>query len=575
MTDQVQPENIARIKEQVAARQCEEAENIPQQADETSSIGGPDDPRFVLQCLDHNEQGDGVLYASLHRDRLTYDKTDHNWIVFPAGAHHWQLDEMGEAINAVEDVAQKYQAEADKLTYEINNLTEEHEAALDRKAATKDEAAKDLAGRDAARLENQIDRYQKKRKALGDRVRRLRGETGAKKCLFWAHHGQAPLAIIGRKKIDQKPMLFPVANGVIDLELGTLRAGSPHDWLVKSSPLDFPSGVGHYLATGDDCPCPGFDKFTREILGDDEIAAFWQRLLGYCLTGLSHEHILTVAIGEGRNGKGTTFELLKDILGDFAWVISPELILEQKNARSSSGATADLMALHNRRFLIGSETDENRRISGAAAKQLSGGDTIKARALYQAEEVNIHQTWKLFLQTNTIPQGLTKDFAILQRLVYVKFPFLFVDDPAAEARIKPALVDQFRLKDRALPQRLAREAPGILAWLVRGCLLWQKHGLAIPDKIKADVDQLRIDEDVLGQYIENCCDRDPEYSCAFKVFFEGYEKYHKENVGGQDRYIPTKKRIAADMVKRGYRKETIGGSVKLYGIRPLDQDYYA
>ncbi len=562
--------DLDNMRAEVEARAQEEAEQLSGvEEPKKPGAGGPDDPRFVLNCLANNERGDGILYAALHRDRFVFEKNAQRWLEFPLDGHHWQSDKMGRAITAVEHVALKYQGQAALLSEEIREIREQlatAETRIDTAKKAEDLAGQKAAQAEAARLASEVERLGNKRKALSKRVDRLRGETGAKRCLFWSHHGEQPLAILG-DDIDRHPMLLPVANGVIDLELGQLRPGKPSDWMVKASPILFPEGVGHYLATGNDCPCPNWDRFIREILGDEEVADFFHRLLGYSITGVVTEHIVTVAIGEGRNGKGTTFELLAEILGDFSWVISPELILEQKNARSSSGAAADLVSLDGRRLIVGSETDENRRISGSAVKQFTGGDTIKARPLYQADEMNIHPTWKLFLHTNNIPRGLTQDFALLQRLVYIKFPFLFVDDPAAEARSKPALADNFRVKDRTLPARLAKEKEAILAWLVRGCLLWQKQGLNPPDKIKADVDELRKDEDVLGQFIEQRCTRctdDPHAEILLKQFYSLFHEWHVENHGD---YVPSRKRVAADLVKRGYRKDNKGGNICIYGLQ--------
>lgn len=568
-------DNIDELAADVEARVQEEIEHLglPPAPEEEKSTGGPDDPKFVLECLSKNEMGDGTLFAAMNRDRFVFEKTGQRWLEYPPGAHHWQADRMGRVVSAVEQVALRYQIQADSYGTAIKDekkLKEEAERKAINCQKEEDSEGEVIAKAEADAHASRIERFLAKRKTLSKRVDRLRGEAGAKRTLFWAHSIEEPLAILG-DEIDQRPMLFPCANGVIDLETGLLRPGSPSDWLVKSSPIVFPDNVEHYLRTGDNCPCPTFDKFFTEIHGDEEVAHFHGKVLGYSMTGLTTEHIITVAIGEGRNGKGTMFERILDIYGDLAWVISPELILEQRNARASQGPAADLMALAGRRLIIGSETDENRRISPSAVKQLTGGDRVKARGLHEKDEINILQTWKLFLQTNTLPVGLTKDFALLQRLVYIRFPYLFVDDPLEEARKKPALADFFKIKDRGLPQRLVAESPYILAWLVRKCLQYQTEGLKPPDRIKADIEQLRKDEDILGQFIEAVCTSDPENTelwCTFKDLYTKFEEYHKENFDSREKYIPSRKRITGELVKRGYRKENRGGQIHIFGLVP-------
>ncbi|MCK4620688.1 MAG: hypothetical protein KAT62_00595 [Desulfuromonadales bacterium] len=62
----------------------------------------------------------------------------------------------------------------------------------------------------------------------------------------------------------------------------------------------------------------------------------------------------------------------------------PNSLAEVRARIVSSGGAADLVSLNGRRMIIDNETDKNRKISRSAVKQLTGGDTIKARPLYHA-----------------------------------------------------------------------------------------------------------------------------------------------------------------------------------------------
>jgi phage/plasmid-associated DNA primase len=59
--------------------------------------------------------------------------------------------------------------------------------------------------------------------------------------------------------------------------------------------------------------------------------------------------------------------------------------------------------------------------------------------------------------------------------------------------------------DLKLPEKLREELPGILAWMVEGCLEWQEHGLGEPERVKAATDQYRSDMDTLAAFIEDRC----------------------------------------------------------------------
>ena len=70
----------------------------------------------------------------------------------------------------------------------------------------------------------------------------------------------------------------------------------------------------------------GWDRFLREITcGDDELAAYIQRLMALCITGLAL-HLLIFFYGSGRNGKGVLLDCLRRCLGRdlFAASLRPE-----------------------------------------------------------------------------------------------------------------------------------------------------------------------------------------------------------------------------------------------------------
>ena len=520
MIDQVNDKIVSMRREIEAARQAEE--EMLGGEPSTGSGGDNIDSRFVRSCLYNNERGDGILFAAIHRDRFLQVKTTSQWLAW--GQHHWITDKADLCHDAVEQVAAKYYEQA-------HDLKTQAEAAY--------EAGKVDEGK----------RCEAERKLYLRRVDRLRSSAGAKNCLEWAHKiGARSLAIIG-EEIDQRPMLLACKNGVIDLKTGKRLDGRPSDYLVKAIPVEW---------QGLDAPRPEWERFLSEIhLGDGDLVAFVRRLFGYAVTGLISEHHLACFVGEGRNGKGTMFETLKAIMGELAWAVQPELILDQKNTRSSAGPSPDLVSLQGRRLVIASETDEGRRISGSKVKSLTGADTINARAPHDRFETNFTPTHKLFLYTNHIPKGLTRDYALYKRLLFINYPLKFVDNPTGETE---------RQRDPSLPAKLMAEAPGILAWLVQGCLEWQEHGLAPPDKLRADVDALRASEDTFQQFFTDRMLDDKDSHCLFKDIYTKFQAWYTEEIDENTRYIPSKIKISGWLEKRGYEKAKPGGHATFYGV---------
>lgn len=570
---------LDRIRAEVEARQREEAEQLPadpKQPGGRDDQGGPEDPRFVLDCLANNERGDGILFAALHRGRFLCNKSkkDKAWLKW--GGHHWQYDHLDEAVWAVEEVALTYLQQSARFGAEVAELKAQVAAAehkADNRRVAGDDAGAALADAEAGRLSDEIERINKKRAALNRRVDRLRSVRGAANCLTWAHCIDDPLAIVG-DELDLQPWLLPCQNGVVDLRTGELLPGDPEDLLLRAVPFPFPEGddVAHYLATGEGFRGVHWDRFIREIhQNDPDIIACLHRVLGYTITGLRTEHFVATFIGEGANGKGTLFETLHDVLGELAWSIEPEMILQQRNAKNSAGPSADIMSLQGRRLVVASETEENRRISAAKVKRLTGGDTLTGRAPHDKYEINFKPTHKLVLYTNHPPKGLASDFAMFRRLLYFQYPLRYVDDPEHHRRNDPQNAHIYRQKDPDLPDKLKAEAPWILAWLVRGCLLWQEAGgINPPAKLRAAAEALRLEEDLLGRFLEDVVEAvDAAERVSFKAFYEAFGEWYAENVDDSDRYRPKKKAITDQLRRKGYRvpsaRET-GGQVYVYGV---------
>ena len=568
--------------DQVAARVAQEAEFLPSEPVQQIQPGDEITSDYIRQCLSNNEVGDGTLYAHIHRDKFVYVKKSQEWLEF--SGHYWEQDVYDRHLRAVGDVAQLYDTEATNLNLPMKRyreqekeLTEQIKALETRakelldcsKRATDD--APSVISAEIGTIADEITGLKNRRstildaltaaglskKALQRRVDRLKGKRGADNCAYWSHIVENPLAISG-DELDQHPLLLPCHNGVVDLQTGELRPGKPSDWLSKGTPVEY---------MGFDTPAPEWEAFLHSLF-DEEVVEFQQELMGYCASGLTIEQFIAVHVGKGRNGKGVLFEMIEQALGPLYWTVQSELLLDNKTSRSSSSASPDILALRGRRLAAASETDQGRRISAARVKELTGSDTLNARLLYDKADTNFRPTHKLHLRTNEIPGGLTKDFALRERLIYLKYRYMFVDDPDQKAKEDPNNAENYRLKDRGLKERLQKELPGILAWLVRGFAKWQKRGkLIIPQSCVKDAEKLQQDEDLAGQFIAACIRREDHHCCAaFKQVYDTFAWWFTETQDARESNIPSKKWFGKELDKKGFQRETSGGSAWVYGL---------
>jgi putative DNA primase/helicase len=84
-------------------------------------------------------------------------------------------------------------------------------------------------------------------------------------------------------------------------------------------------------------------------------------------------------------------------------------------------------------------------------------------------------------------------------------------------------------QDTSLGDTLKAEASGILAWAVRGCLEWQRIGLAPPEAVLAATQQYREDEDLLGAFLTDHCVLGEACTVGATDLFVAYKEWAEEN----------------------------------------------
>jgi P4 family phage/plasmid primase-like protien len=299
--------------------------------------------------------------------------------------------------------------------------------------------------------------------------------------------------------LDRDLYLLGVRNGVIDLKTGELQQAKREHYMTKLAPVDFdPSAM-----------CPTWDAFLHRVMGENkELVGFLQRAVGYSLTGSTNEQCLFILIGEGSNGKSTFLNTLRECLGDYA-VQSPASALMVK---STSGIPNDIARLRGTRFVATSEVEQGQRFAEALVKQLTGGDTMAARFLFQ-EYFEFVPSFKIWLAANHKPVIKGDDYAMWRRIRLV--PFKVIIPPEQQ--------------DKELPKKLRAELPGILNWAVKGSLLWQANGLASPEAAIEATKAYQSEMDELGQWMSECCVHEPSASGKASVLLTSYQGWAEQN----------------------------------------------
>lgn len=444
---------------------------------------GAEDQEQLLEWCMAGEAGAAKLFIHLKKGRLLKDHNTGLW--YQMSDHHWKPCEKDEPLAQVEEIIPLFENLGKKWFWRKMNAI---------KADSKEEAQK---------AQDIID-------IIFKRIASLQRRRYRQDVLTLAAAGDDSLGINGREW-DRNPMLVPFRNGVFDLLTATFRPGRPDDFIKTFCPVDW---------LGFDVPCPRWEKFIKEILNErSALVGYLKRLLGSGLSGQVLDHILIILWGEyDRNGKTVLCEILAHIMGELYTVIPGEFLLSQKYARSSAAPSPDIIAIKDRRYVVASETGENRAFDGARVKLFTGGDRLTGRGPYDRRMQVFRPTHTMLMLTNFRPKINPKDQALWQRIHLVKFGISFVDNPEKEYE---------RPRNLNLAEELKEEASGILSWLVAGFFEWQEKGLDPPLEVLENIKEYQKSMDSVKQFIEECCIVAKGKTVRAEKLFEEYVEFCK------------------------------------------------
>lgn len=332
-------------------------------------------------------------------------------------------------------------------------------------------------------------------------------------------------------EFDQTAYLMQFQNGIVNLRTGLLRDTLPSDLClqVAGTSYDAKATCPNFLATLEKASC-----------GQTDWVKYLQTWSGYLLTGHSQEEKLHIWHGGGANFKSTVANAFKSVMGDYAAVAAPGMLLN----RDASAQTNDLAGLATARAVFISETGEGDRLAVAAAKRASSNEAVCCRFLYQ-ESFSYVPKFKVIISTNHRPALHESDEGTWRRLVLMPWvaKILGVD------RL-PGFFEK----------HLLPELPGIAAWMVAGAVRYWKEGLVESEQIKKSTLMYKADSDVFSQWIEDAAILKGQEKTS--KLWDSFSKWHVENLGEKTKLTPrTLTRWLVDAGFPAYRTNSERGFV--------------
>jgi P4 family phage/plasmid primase-like protien len=325
--------------------------------------------------------------------------------------------------------------------------------------------------------------------------------------------------------IDNDPWLVGAGNAVIDLRTGEARTHSRECYITKWLAVDYDP----------DATCPRWRAFIEEIFLDPEVARYVWKAIGYSLTGIVWEKVFFFLYGGGNNGKTIFSDTIFKFLGGYAKRVADSILRKDSHGNEPLLAKAEIFG---RRFLCGSEIEEDAKLNEKLVKDITGGDVITGRFHYKGS-FDFSPVGKLWLYGNHKPVIKGTDEGIWSRVRLI--PFLQKFEGAAA--------------DRKLGGKLLAELPGILNWAIAGALLWQKEGLEPPKAITDAVEQYRVEEDDLGAFLREKTRQSRSGFVLHGTLFAAYEEWAKDH---GVRYTHTSRKLSKLLRDRHWDEGTDG-----------------
>ena len=301
-----------------------------------------------------------------------------------------------------------------------------------------------------------------------------------------------------------------------------------------------------------DVRCERWEKFIDEVTqGDTDKADFLQRALGYSMLGTSNEECMFILHGKTtRNGKSTLLNTIETMLGDYAKVAPVGMICRGDRQKDVEAASPTLAGLKGKRFVTMAESNEYGKLDEEKIKQLTGGEEISARALYQSA-ITYKPQFTLWLSCNDLPMVTDKSLFASDRIKVIEFNRHF-SPSEQDTHLKEELCTQENMS-------------GIFMWLIRGYIKYKERGLAMSKSLRDVVTQYERDNDLVLQFVENRCTKDNAKVRA-KDLYQAYKIWSKS----EGVYILSARKFNSEMDRHPEwfdHKALSNGYVTYYGIK--------
>ena len=282
---------------------------------------------------------------------------------------------------------------------------------------------------------------------------------------------------------------------------------------------------------------------------NQELIDYVQCMVGSQCIGKVIEEGITIAVGDGKNGKSTFWNTILKVLGDYAWTISSDVLLNKtkRNIRN------ELAELQGKRLVLATEIGEDESMNTAVLKQLCSTDNINAERKFKTP-FSFTPVHSIVLCTNHLPVISSNDLGTWRRLNIIPF----------SAHIESAN----EKKDFA--DYLFNELGGvILSWIIDGAVKFIANNYVIvKPKVIADLNsQYSKDSNIIGMFLQ---ERFRDSKDSRVLLSEINEIYVRWCFTNGIKHVLSHQALSKAIVREGYKKVRCSKGIMFEGLKVAD-----
>lgn len=219
-------------------------------------------------------------------------------------------------------------------------------------------------------------------------------------------------------------------NGILNIKTRELKPHSPSFYFKYILPFSYDPNAD----------CPNFKRFLEQVtMGRQDLIDILQEFGGYAISGDSYWlHKILILVGEGRNGKSTFLNTLKEIAGKDNVSFASFDDLHNVNMRQT---------LEGKLFNMTEELSNKDLKDTSLLKQITGQGQMAVKMMYH-QPYYITNRAKIIVATNEIPNFNDSSYGLAQRLCIVPFDKTFKteeQDPHIHQKFKQEYSGIFNL----------------------------------------------------------------------------------------------------------------------------------